>query len=335
MIPIGAIEDVLFDVAEALRTPVLVAALIAVAITLLELGGLLVELLKRRRRRFTTLELASDRAAQSLYVDKDAAKARAWMRQAAWSPQMASTLDFIVERCQTSGSRPAVAKSLADFDFTSLRRLERTRLLVRFGPALGLMGTLIPLSPALAGLAKGNIDQLADNLRIAFSVTVIGLLVGAVAFAMSLVRDRLYGQDHSDLEYAANVLTTPRTAATAAAGGAGSAPKPVEPPPVAPARQQRTARPPEQARKQSKLSTFTLPGFKKRGQQPQPAQAPAVEQMPHQAAPAPAPAKPDAAATAVIPPATPAQPGQDAPEPPSQSAADTSPTPSEGTGEKT
>ena len=27
---------------------------------------------------------------------------------------------------------------------------ERTRILVRMGPALGLMGTLIPLSPALA-----------------------------------------------------------------------------------------------------------------------------------------------------------------------------------------
>ncbi len=42
-------------------------------------------------------------------------------------------------------------KALADFDFGSLRRLERTRILVRVGPALGLMGTLIPLSPALAG----------------------------------------------------------------------------------------------------------------------------------------------------------------------------------------
>ena len=40
----------------------------------------------------------------------------------------------------------------------SLRRLERTRLLVRAGPALGLMGTLIPLSPALSGLAGGDVD---------------------------------------------------------------------------------------------------------------------------------------------------------------------------------
>ncbi len=74
-------------------------------------------------------------------------------------------------------------------------------MLVRAGPALGLMGTLIPLSPALAALASGDVAELSDNLRVAFSVTVLGLLIGAVAFGISLVRDRLYGQDLSDLEY--------------------------------------------------------------------------------------------------------------------------------------
>ena len=99
-----------------------------------------------------------------------------------------------------------MAKILADFDLQSLRKLERTRMMVRFGPALGLMGTLIPLSPALEGLAKGNVKLLSDNLRVAFSVTVIGLLIGAIAFAVSLVRDRLYAQDLSDLEYVATTL---------------------------------------------------------------------------------------------------------------------------------
>jgi biopolymer transport protein ExbB/TolQ len=42
---------------------------------------------------------------------------------------------------------------------------------------------------------------------VAFSVTVLGLLVGAVAFTISLYRDRMYGQDLSDLEYVAAILT--------------------------------------------------------------------------------------------------------------------------------
>ena len=80
------------------------------------------------------------------------------------------------------------------------------------GPALGLMGTLIPLSPALTGLANGNTAELSHDLRVAFSVTVVGLLIGAVAFAISLSRDRLYSQDLSDLQYVAATLTAPAVA---------------------------------------------------------------------------------------------------------------------------
>ena len=72
------------------------------------------------------------------------------------------------------------------------------------------MGTLIPLSPALTGLADGNTAQLSHDLRVAFSVTVVGLLIGAVAFALSLSRDRMYSQDLSDLEYLAAAITDPR-----------------------------------------------------------------------------------------------------------------------------
>jgi biopolymer transport protein ExbB/TolQ len=123
---------------------------------------------------------------------------------------MASTLSFIVSHARFVGGEHEVNKALADFDLESQRRLARTRMLVRAGPALGLMGTLIPLSPALTGLANGNTQQLSTDLRVAFSVTVVGLLIGAVAFAVSLSRDRLYNQDLSDLEYVAAVISDPR-----------------------------------------------------------------------------------------------------------------------------
>lgn len=71
---------------------------------------------------------------------------------------------------------------------------------------LGLMGTLIPLGPALMGLSSGNIQALATNLVIAFSTTVLGLLVGGVAYAVLVVRRRWYYQDFSDMEYIAGVL---------------------------------------------------------------------------------------------------------------------------------
>jgi biopolymer transport protein ExbB/TolQ len=197
-----SIEQVIFDVAEALRVPVLILALLALAAVVYELGAFLFELRRRRRRDFRLLERSVTDAASSLGAG-DRQRAAGALRHVAWSGPMAETLDFIAANARNSGAEPQVAKALADFDFRSLHRLERTRLLVRAGPALGLMGTLIPLSPALSGLADGDVEQLSSNLRIAFSVTVLGLLVGAVAFGLSLVRDRLYGQDLSDLQYVA------------------------------------------------------------------------------------------------------------------------------------
>lgn len=169
------IDEVIFHVASVLQVPVLILALLALARVIFELGSYIVEVVGRRARRFHGLLEGADHA---------------------WTDE---------------GDRQ-LNKALADFDFDSQRRLARTRLLVRAGPALGLMGTLIPLSPALTGLANGDTAALSENLRVAFSVTVVGLLIGAVAFGLSLSRDRMYGQDLSNLEYVAAIISDPRPA---------------------------------------------------------------------------------------------------------------------------
>ena len=202
------IEQVIFNVADALRVPVLVLALAALAFVLYELGAFVFELLERRRRDFDRLQRAVGTASEAIEGGNTKLAEQA-VSSVAWSKSMATTLRFIVDHARAGDAGDVISKALADFDFRSLRRLERTRILVRFGPALGLMGTLIPLSPALEGLAKGDTEELSDNLRVAFSVTVLGLLIGAVAFAISLVRDRLYGQDLSDLEFVAATLEAP------------------------------------------------------------------------------------------------------------------------------
>lgn len=201
-----AIEQAIFDVSRSLEIPVLILALLALAAVIVELGGFAAELHTRQRRHFPTLSAAA-RSARKAVDDGDRQEAATALGGVAWSGAMAATIESIVAHAGEPGADTRLAKALADFDFDSQRRLARTRLLVRAGPALGLMGTLIPLSPALDGLAKGNVNQLSQNLRIAFSVTVLGLLIGAVAFGLSLYRDRMYGQDLSDLEYVAAVLT--------------------------------------------------------------------------------------------------------------------------------
>ena len=206
MIAASGIENLLFDIAEALRWPVLAAALLALVFVLFDLGAFVVELARRHRRdSFQKVDEASQSAREALQGEDPDGAAQALLPLAS-SAQMAEALWLLVAQYGRPGAGDRMNKCLADFDLRSLRKLERSRMLVRFGPALGLMGTLIPLSPALAGLARGDSAQLAENLRVAFSITVVGLLVGAIAFAISLIRDRLYAQDLSDLEYVAATL---------------------------------------------------------------------------------------------------------------------------------
>jgi len=206
MIGASGIENLLFDIAEALRWPVLAAALLALVFVLFDLGAFVVELARRNRRdSFQKVDEASQRAREALQEEDPDAAAQALLPVAS-SAQMAEALWLLLAQYGRPGAGDRMNKCLADFDLRSLRKLERSRMLVRFGPALGLMGTLIPLSPALAGLARGNVRELSENLRVAFSITVVGLLIGAIAFAISLIRDRLYAQDLSDLEYVAATL---------------------------------------------------------------------------------------------------------------------------------
>jgi biopolymer transport protein ExbB/TolQ len=209
------VNNAIFHVSSVLQVPVLLAALLALAAVIFELGAFGVELRGRRRRRFNAISAAADRARAALLAGDRSGAANA-VGGVARSPAMAQTLAFVIKHARTDGGEHQLNKALADFDFDAQRRLGRTRLLVRIGPALGLMGTLIPLSPALTGLANGNTTELSTDLRIAFSVTVIGLLIGAVAFGLSLSRDRMYGQDLSDLEYLAAVISDPRSAGASA-----------------------------------------------------------------------------------------------------------------------
>ncbi len=202
------VEQILFEVSEALRVPVLVLALAALAIVVVEAGALLAELRRRRGRSIWQLDNAIAECQGRLAAGMRE-QAQLALLSIARNRAMEEALADVVDQVGRPGAEQRIAKRLAEYDYRSLRRLERTRILVRMGPALGLMGTLIPLSPALAGLADGDVATLTDNLRVAFSVTVAGLLVGAVAFAISLVRDRLYAQDYSDVEYVAASLTAP------------------------------------------------------------------------------------------------------------------------------
>lgn len=81
------------------------------------------------------------------------------------------------------------------------RGLDKLRLMIRVGPTLGLMGTIIPMGPALSALSQGDLEKLSSNIIIAFTTTVVGLAIGIVAYFLSMVKNRWIHEDIKNLEY--------------------------------------------------------------------------------------------------------------------------------------
>ncbi len=97
-------------------------------------------------------------------------------------------------------------KLLNDFEVACQKDLSGSQTLAKLGPVLGLMGTLIPMGPALVGLAAGDIESMAANMQVAFATTVIGLLIGAVGFIVMQVKRRWFASDISNFEFVIELL---------------------------------------------------------------------------------------------------------------------------------
>ncbi len=96
---------------------------------------------------------------------------------------------------------PARERMLADLEVNIDKKLWKSRLLVKLGPMIGLMGTLIPMGPALTGLAAGDIASMAYNMEVAFATTVIGILIAAIGMLTLQVAKRCYARMLNDLDF--------------------------------------------------------------------------------------------------------------------------------------
>jgi biopolymer transport protein ExbB/TolQ len=99
------------------------------------------------------------------------------------------------------GARAGRAHLLTEFELKAAAQCEKSKMIMRVGPMLGLMGTLIPMGPALVGLAAGDIATMAVNMQVAFATTVIGLFVGAIGFIVQQIRQRWANEDLQNLVY--------------------------------------------------------------------------------------------------------------------------------------
>jgi biopolymer transport protein ExbB/TolQ len=195
-LPLGAdiASQALSGLAGALRVPVHVLAVLALAVLAFELGGLLMEAWRRVRPAARPVEQTARQAMANPYQ-------AAVIARGASSPLTERAITDLAAAAQ-SPHQDATENALARYELRIQRKLDRTRILVRAGPALGLMGTLIPLAPGLSALGQGDYQRLASDLKSAFAATVVGILVGTGAYVLTLVRTRIYTEDLASLERA-------------------------------------------------------------------------------------------------------------------------------------
>jgi len=196
--------ELLYIFSTAFLYPVIVSLLLLFAWSLALLGSLVNEYTSRHRA-LAELEESSLNAA-SLSREGKTREACSALKSYKCPGQLCLALEQIGQSLESGLFLLKYEKILQDIELSMARALEPTRIGVKVGPILGLMGTLIPMGPALLGLSQGDIKSLADNLVIAFATTVIGLVVGGVCYGTLVIRTRWYRQDLSDLEYAVDLI---------------------------------------------------------------------------------------------------------------------------------
>ena len=173
-------------ISQSLTIPVLVILLVIVIITIISLGGVIAEYTSRRKVPVGTIrDLIYDiNAAGSVEELKDIISA-----EIASSEQLGDS------------SREALARKLFEFEEEkTMDTLQKTDIITRIGPTLGLMGTLIPMGPGLAALGAGDINTLASSLTVAFNTTIVGIGSGALCYVLGKIRSGWYDRYLSDLD---------------------------------------------------------------------------------------------------------------------------------------
>lgn len=172
-----SIETLLYSISTLLYLPVLLGIAALVLHMLICLGTFGAEWLERRRGVRTLLAGARREMASVLTAQEG-------------EPALDVRLERLVQRADAAG----------------VRRLDAVRFVVRVGPALGLMGTLIPMGMSLAGLAQGNLPKMAESMTTAFTATVVGLACSVSAYVLSLAREHWLRSDLTGIAYAAETL---------------------------------------------------------------------------------------------------------------------------------
>ena len=99
-----------------------------------------------------------------------------------------------------------VLNLIRDTEHRMFTSLDGLKMMIRIGPGLGLIGTLIPMGTGLASLGQGDLTQLSQSLVVAFTTTVVGMALGLLAYFYFTIQRRWVEQDIKNVQLAAQLL---------------------------------------------------------------------------------------------------------------------------------
>ena len=195
MMDIGALlKTFIYLISSSLLYPVLFLLVIFIVWIIIYAGSFFAEWLERVKLTvFSAAELSS-------FLRKENNKKIVSHRVSSYLKR----LRFLLSKSQFEEIE--IENLLQDTNLIMWKSLDRIRMIIRFGPSLGLIGTLIPMGTGLAAMGQGDMAKLSSDLVIAFTTTVVGLAIGMTAYFFYTVRRRWVEEDIKNMELATEIL---------------------------------------------------------------------------------------------------------------------------------
>ena len=192
----NAISDVMFWISTGLLVPVMVLLIVLFLRALLLMGAFFGQYMSMRKSEKVIKQEMDNLTIATIdgLVERIPAKKDSLM------------LTYMADMLKEDVAEAQIKRLVANFEIEADKDLAGSKTLTKMGPILGLMGTLIPMGPALVGLSTGDIGSMAYNMQVAFATTVIGLFAGAIGFITGQVKQRWYLQDITNLDFLAELL---------------------------------------------------------------------------------------------------------------------------------
>lgn len=198
------VSSIFHVVAQSLLLPVIAVLLAFLVYAIVQAGGLLSEYTNRIRTDVNEIEKIIDGISISTSFDM----IKEVVGQSNIPPSHKEVLLKIAsQRNMKEKSTEAFARKLIEAEEVKAAKvIEKTDIIAKISPAVGLMGTLIPMGPGLAALGAGDINTLSQNLLIAFDSAILGMASASIAYVISRIRRRWYEEQLSTLDSLAESL---------------------------------------------------------------------------------------------------------------------------------